>query len=118
VLQFLWGSIFGRHQISPEISPKKTWEGFLGGLVTTVGLAYALRFLTPFNEQQSLIVGAVLAITGFTGDLVLSAFKRSLGLKDMGNVIPGHGGLLDRIDSVTLSSISYFYVIYYWFYSV
>ncbi|HUP55996.1 MAG TPA: phosphatidate cytidylyltransferase [Bdellovibrionota bacterium] len=118
VLQFLWGSLLGRHRISPEISPKKTWEGFLGGLATTIALAYGLRFLTPFSETQSLIVGALLAITGFVGDLVLSAFKRSLGLKDMGSVIPGHGGLLDRIDSVTLSSITYFYLIYYWFYSL
>jgi len=117
VLQFLWGTIFGRHYITPTISPKKTWEGLIGGMFTTIALAYVLRFLTPFTEAQSAIVGALLALTGFLGDLTLSAFQRSLDLKDMGRLIPGHGGLLDRIDSITLSSITYFYLIYYWYYA-
>lgn len=115
VLQFLWGAIFGRHKILPAISPKKTWEGLLGGLATTIAVAYLLRFLTPFDEAQSLIVGALLSLTGFMGDLTLSAFKRNMGLKDMGSLIPGHGGLLDRLDSITLSSLVYFYLIFYWF---
>ncbi|WP_413289696.1 phosphatidate cytidylyltransferase [Bdellovibrio sp. HCB337] len=116
VLQFCWGTLLGKHKIAPQISPKKTWEGFLGAAVTTTVLAYLLRDITPFSVTQSLVVGLVLAVTGYFGDLNISAIKRNLSLKDMGNVIPGHGGLLDRIDSITFSSIVYFYLILYWFY--
>lgn len=116
VLQFCWGTLLGKHKIAPQISPKKTWEGFLGAAVTTTGLAYLLRDITPFSVTQSLVVGLVLAVTGYFGDLNISAIKRNLSIKDMGNVIPGHGGLLDRIDSITFSSIVYFYLILYWFY--
>lgn len=117
VLQFLWGTILGRHKIHTEISPKKTWEGLIGGVVTTAVLAVLLHDLTPFDVTQSVIVGLLLATTGFLGDLTVSAIKRSLGLKDMGTVIPGHGGILDRIDSIVLSSLIYFYLVLYWFYS-
>jgi phosphatidate cytidylyltransferase len=115
VLQFIWGSLFGRHLIAPELSPKKTWEGFLGGVMTTTVLAFVLRDITPFSALQSLLVGAGLGITGYLGDLNISAIKRNLNLKDMGTLIPGHGGLLDRIDSLTLSSLIYFYLIEYWY---
>jgi phosphatidate cytidylyltransferase len=115
VLQFLWGTIFGRHKIAPEASPKKTWEGFVGGAVTTTLLAWLLREITPFTEMQSLLVGLGLGVCGYLGDLNISAIKRNLNLKDMGHVIPGHGGVLDRIDSITFSSVLFFYVLAYWF---
>ena len=117
VLQFIWGNLFGKHPIAPELSPKKTWEGFLGGTLTTTVLAYCLREITPFGPGQSVIVGASLGLTGYLGDLNISAIKRSLNIKNMGSVIPGHGGLLDRLDSITLSSLVYFYLIDFWFYS-
>ncbi len=111
----MWGATLGRHPIAPEASPKKTWEGFLGGAATTTILAWALREITPFSEIQSLLVGLGLGITGYLGDLNISAVKRNLNLKDMGHVIPGHGGILDRIDSLTFSSLLFFYVVAYWF---
>jgi phosphatidate cytidylyltransferase len=116
VLQFIWGTLFGHHAIAPHISPKKTWEGFLGGAATTTLLAVLLRNITPFNFVQSALVGIALGVFGYLGDLNISAIKRNLGVKDMGSVIPGHGGILDRIDSITLSSLVYFYLIVFWFY--
>jgi phosphatidate cytidylyltransferase len=114
VLQFIWGTAFGRHYISPQISPKKTWEGLIGAVFTTMIISYGLRYITPFNEVQSLIVGFLIPIFGFWGDLTISTLKRSLKVKDMGTVIPGHGGILDRVDSVLISSLIYFYMVYFW----
>jgi phosphatidate cytidylyltransferase len=114
VLQFLSGSLFGRHKISPVLSPSKTWEGFAGGVVGTTTLAVLLRFITALTLPQSVVLGLMLSITGFLGDLGISAIKRKIGIKNMGDLIPGHGGLLDRVDSVTLSSLLYFYLVYYW----
>ena len=96
VFQFTWGKLLGRHAIIPKISPNKTWEGFIGGVLTTTVLGYFLRFLTPFSEVESLVVSFVIACAGFVGDVVVSAVKRDIGLKDTGTLIPGHGGILDR----------------------
>jgi phosphatidate cytidylyltransferase len=96
VFQFIWGKTLGRHKILPKVSPNKTWEGFIGGLITTVLMGYLLRFLTPFSAVESLIVSFAVACFGFVGDVVVSAIKRDIGIKDTGNLIPGHGGLLDR----------------------
>lgn len=115
VLQFIWGTIFGKRLISPVISPKKTWEGLLGAMATSMAIAQALKFLTPFNTIQSLVIGFILPLFGFWGDLTISALKRNLKVKDMGDLIPGMGGILDRVDSILLSSIVYFYLIYFWF---
>jgi phosphatidate cytidylyltransferase len=115
VLQFIWGTIFGKRLISPVISPKKTWEGLIGAVFTTMTIAYFLRFITPLNGVQSLIIGLLLPIFGFWGDLTISMLKRNLKVKDMGTIIPGHGGILDRVDSIILSSFVYFYLIYFWF---
>lgn len=117
VLQFLWGSLLGKHKIAPTVSPNKTWEGFLGGLLTSSVLGVVFKFLTPLTWQQAAICGFIISLTGFLGDLTISAVKRKLRVKDMGRTIPGHGGVLDRIDSVTLSSLIYFYLIFYWFYT-
>jgi phosphatidate cytidylyltransferase len=115
VLQFIWGTIFGKRFISPVISPKKTWEGLLGAIFTTMFIAYFLRFITPFNEWQSVLIGFILPLFGFWGDLTISSLKRHLKVKDLGTIIPGHGGILDRVDSILLSSLVYFYLIYFWF---
>jgi phosphatidate cytidylyltransferase len=112
VFQFTWGKLLGRNKIIEKISPNKTWEGFVGGLITTTILAYFLRFLTPFTEIESLIVGFTVACSGFIGDIIVSAIKRDIGLKDTGALIPGHGGILDRIDSLAITAPTFFYLVY------
>lgn len=114
VLQFIWGTSFGRRLISPVISPKKTWEGLIGAVFTTMLISYGLKYLTPFTTMQSLIIGFLIPIFGFWGDLTISTLKRNLKVKDMGTVIPGHGGILDRVDSILISSLVYFYLVYFW----
>lgn len=114
VLQFLWGKAIGGKKIIPKISPNKTWAGFLGGLICTIGLAYIFKFLTPFTDIQSLIAGAAIAIGGFVGDLNISAIKRDLGLKDMGSAIPGHGGIMDRLDSLSFTALLFFHLTHLW----
>jgi phosphatidate cytidylyltransferase len=112
VFQFVWGKLLGRTKIIEKISPNKTWEGFAGGLITTTFLAFFLRFLTPFTGTESFLVGFILACSGFVGDIIVSAIKRDIGLKDTGNLIPGHGGILDRIDSLAISAPIFFYLVY------
>lgn len=114
VLQFLWGKALGKKKIIPKISPNKTWVGFIGGLVCTTGLAYLFKFLTPFTGTQALIAGALIAFSGFMGDLNISAIKRDLDIKDMGNSIPGHGGIMDRLDSLSFSSMVFFHLTHLW----
>jgi len=117
VFQFTWGKLLGRHKIIPKISPNKTWEGFVGGILTTTLIGYFLRFLTPFNEIQAIIVSFIVAFAGFIGDIVVSALKRDIGLKDTGTLIPGHGGILDRIDSLSMTAPTFFYLVYNMYYS-
>jgi phosphatidate cytidylyltransferase len=112
VFQFVWGKLIGRTKIIEKISPNKTWEGFIGGLITTTCIAYFLRFLTPFSEIESLVVGFTIACSGFVGDIIVSAIKRDIGLKDTGTLIPGHGGILDRIDSLAITAPAFFYLVY------
>lgn len=114
VLQFLWGKLLGRHPVMPEVSPKKTWEGLLGGVATTTGLAVLLApWLTPLNPHQALAAGLMIGLGGFIGDVVISALKRDIGIKDSGSLLPGHGGILDRIDSLTYSAPLFFHFVYY-----
>lgn len=113
VFQFLTGKALGRHRITPVISPKKTWEGFLGGVLLTTPLAYLLRFLTPLSPLQAAGAGLLISVTGFIGDVVVSAVKRDVGVKDSGSAIPGHGGILDRIDSLCYTAPLFFHYVYY-----
>ncbi len=117
VFQFIWGKIFGKHPIIPKISPNKTWEGFIGGILTTTIVGCLLRFLTPFSIPESLIVSFLVGFSGFVGDVVVSAVKRDIGLKDTGTLIPGHGGLLDRIDSLSITAPVFFYLVYNLYYA-
>lgn len=114
--QFTWGKLLGRYKIIPKVSPNKTWEGLIGGVITTVIVGYFLRFLTPFSDIEILIVCGVVAITGFIGDVVVSAIKRDIGIKDTGSAIPGHGGILDRIDSLALTGPVFFHIVYNMYY--
>ncbi len=101
VAAFCFGKIFGRHPLRSEISPRKTWEGALGALAVALLLPWLLRFSFPsFGPVPLLLTGLVVGIGGPLGDLSISLLKRELGAKDMGNAIPGHGGVLDRIDSL------------------
>ncbi|HIA27531.1 MAG TPA: phosphatidate cytidylyltransferase [Planctomycetes bacterium] len=118
VAQFFWGKTLGRTPISPTVSPNKTLAGFLGGVLTTVGLAWFLApYLTPFdNTKHILISGVIIGFSGYIGDIVMSAFKRDLGIKDTGSTLPGHGGVLDRIDSLTYTAPLFFHYTYYLYY--
>ncbi len=114
VSQYIWGKSLGRHKITPTVSPNKTWEGFLGGLFTTLALATLLGpLLTPMDRLHSAGAGLIIAIGGFFGDVTISAVKRDLGVKDSGAMLPGHGGILDRVDSLTFAAPLFFHYLYY-----
>ena len=114
VAQYVWGKLTGRHKIIPKVSPNKTWEGFLGGLATTTTLAMVLApHLTPLTFAESLGAGLLIAMGGFIGDVTISALKRDIGVKDSGSLLPGHGGILDRIDSLTYTAPLLFHFVYY-----
>jgi phosphatidate cytidylyltransferase len=99
--QYFWGKVLGRRQIVPLLSPAKTWEGFAGGVLTTAASAWLLApLLTPIPGRWAPLAGAAIAIAGFWGDLTISALKRSAGVKDTGTILPGFGGLMDRVDSL------------------
>ncbi len=116
VAQYVWGKLLGRHKVTPSVSPNKTWEGLIGGVVTTIALAALLGpYLTPMDHLWSALAGAVLGIAGFLGDITISAVKRDLGVKDTGGLIPGHGGILDRADSLTYAAPAFFHVFRYFF---
>lgn len=110
IAQFLWGKSLGRHKIIPSVSPNKTWEGFLGGVVTTIVLSLLLApVLTPFSYLLACGAGILIGIGGFLGDVTISAVKRDLKIKDSGTLLPGHGGILDRVDSLTYTAPVFFH---------
>lgn len=112
VAQYIWGKTIGRRRVVPLVSPGKTWGGLLGGVFTTVLFSYFLApHLTPLTTRQSLIAGLLIAVSGFVGDITISALKRDLGIKDSGTLLPGHGGILDRIDSLTYTAPLFFHYI-------
>jgi phosphatidate cytidylyltransferase len=100
IAQYFFGRALGRHQLSPWVSPKKTIEGLVAGIVVALTIGALLHFFPPFELTSGLAIGAAVAVFAPMGDLAMSAAKRSLGLKDMGSVLPGHGGFLDRIDGL------------------
>lgn len=114
VSQYVWGKLFGKHKIIPKISPNKTIEGFIGGVVTiSIASACVAPYLTPLTTQQGLIAGLLISMSGFIGDVVISSVKRDLNIKDSGNLIPGHGGILDRLDSLIYTAPLFFHYVYY-----
>ena len=115
VLQYVWGKLFGKHKIAPKLSPSKTVEGFVGGVISASVLGGLLYWLTPFNSVQAVLMSLLICLMGFLGGLVMSAMKRSMGVKDWGNMISGHGGMLDRMDSLCFAAPIFFHVVrYYW----
>lgn len=110
---YLVGTLYGRHRLAPTISPKKTVEGLVGGLIAAIIAGYAARwwFLPDLSGLDCLILATLLTITGLWGDLTESAMKRSVGMKDSGGILPGHGGMLDRLDSLLFTApVFYYYV--------
>ncbi len=115
VLQYVWGKILGRRKIAPNLSPSKTWGGFLGGVGSATLIGAALSWLTPFTPLQAGLMALIIALLGFFGGLVMSAIKRDKGVKDWGHLIPGHGGFVDRLDSVVFSAPIFFHLVrWYW----
>lgn len=115
VLQYVWGKTLGRRPIAPHVSPNKTWEGFAGGILSATAAGTALWWATPFGPLQAAAMALLATLTGFAGGLVMAAVKRDLGVKDYGTLIPGHGGVLDRIDSLCFAAPVFFHATRYFF---
>lgn len=114
VSQYLWGKTLGKKKIIPKVSPGKTVAGFIGGVATTTTLAVLIApYLTPFTLWQAAGAGLLIGLSGFVGDVTISALKRDLGVKDSGSILPGHGGILDRLDSLTYTAPLFFHFVYY-----
>ena len=116
ILQYIWGKSIGRRKIIPKVSPNKTVEGFLGAFVTIMLLAVLFSFLTPFTWLEAIVAGMIISSGGFIGDVVISMVKRDIGVKDSGNMLPGHGGVLDRVDSLTYTAPLFFHYVHYLYY--
>ena len=117
VAQFIWGKMLGKKKILPKVSPNKTWAGFIGGVLTTTVLAVILApLITPFSLFASIIAGLYIGLTGFIGDVNISALKRDLNIKDTSAIIPGHGGILDRVDSLTYTAPLFFHFTRYFYF--
>jgi phosphatidate cytidylyltransferase len=115
VFQYLFGKWLGKRPIAPKVSPNKTWEGFIGGTLTATLMGTGLWWITPFKPLQAAGMALLLTLLGFFGGLVLSAVKRDRGVKDYGSIIQGHGGVMDRIDSLSFAAPIYFHLIRYFF---
>jgi phosphatidate cytidylyltransferase len=115
VLQYVWGKLTGKHAIAPHISPNKTWEGFIGGVVSATLLGGALYRLTPFTFPKACGMALAICVLGFFGGIVMSAIKRDAGIKDYGHLIEGHGGMMDRVDSLCFAAPVFFHVVRYYY---
>ena len=113
VLQYVWGKSFGRRPIAPSISPNKTWEGLVGGVLSATVIGSAIWWATPFGPGEAALMAFVVTIMGFAGGLIMSAIKRDRGVKDYGSFIEGHGGVLDRIDSLCFAAPVFFHLTRY-----
>jgi len=113
VLQYVWGKLLGRTKIAPKLSPSKTVEGFVGGALSATAVGAGLSWMTPFTPLQAAFLSLVIVLLGFCGGLVMSAIKRDRGVKDWGHLIAGHGGFIDRLDSVVFSAPIFFHLVRY-----
>jgi len=114
VLQYVWGKLFGKHKIAPDVSPSKTLEGLVGGVLSATALGASLWWITPFTVWQAALMAFAVNVMVFLGGLVMSAIKRDRGVKDWGHMIEGHGGMLDRLDSVVFAAPVFFHATRYW----
>ena len=115
VLQYVWGKTLGRRPIAPHVSPNKTWGGFLGGIASATLIGTALWQVTPFSPWQAAGMSLAITLMGFAGGLTMSAIKRDRGVKDYGTLIEGHGGIMDRIDSICFAAPVFFHLTRYFF---
>ncbi len=116
VLQYIFGNIFGKNKISPNLSPNKTIEGFLGGIITSACIGGSLHSLTPFSFSEAIGISFLINCLGFFGDLTMSAIKRDNNVKDYGEIIKGHGGILDRMDSLCFAAPIFFHITRYFYF--
>ena len=114
VMQYVWGKLIGRTPIAPRLSPSKTVEGFMGGAASAMAIGACLAWMTPFSALQAAGLSLVIVLMGFLGGLVMSAIKRDRQVKDWGHLIAGHGGFIDRLDSVIFSAPVFFHLTRYW----
>ena len=115
MLQYIWGKLTGKRKVAPELSPSKTWEGLIGGVLSATVLGVALYWITPFKPWQAGLIAFTICVMGFFGGLVMSAIKRDRGVKDWGTMIEGHGGMMDRMDSVVFAAPIFFHITRYFF---
>jgi phosphatidate cytidylyltransferase len=117
VAQYVWGKSFGKRKIVPQVSPGKTFEGLLGGIVTTTVMAVLLApLLTPLDRWDAFAAGLIIGMGGFLGDITISSVKRDIGVKDSGTLIAGHGGVLDRVNSLMATGPLFFHFIRFFYY--
>ncbi|HBI10510.1 MAG TPA: phosphatidate cytidylyltransferase [Franconibacter pulveris] len=115
VLQYVFGKLWGKRPIVPKLSPNKTVEGFVGGILSASLVGAGLWWITPFNPLQAFVISLLITLLGFTGGLCMSAIKRDRGVKDFGAMLEGHGGMMDRIDSLCFAAPVFFHVVRYYF---
>jgi phosphatidate cytidylyltransferase len=115
VMQYVCGKLFGRKPIAPGVSPNKTWGGFIGGTLIATAVGTALHWATPFTPIVAAAMCLAITLLGFMGGLVMSAIKRDRGVKDYGTLIQGHGGVLDRIDSLLFAAPVFFHLIRFFY---
>jgi phosphatidate cytidylyltransferase len=115
VLVYAWGKLMGQHLITPNISPNRTWEGFFGGVASATLIGTALWWATPFEPWEAAGMSLVVSVMGFAGGMTMSAIKRDRGVKDYGTLVVGHGGVLDRIDSICFASPVFYHLTRYFF---
>ncbi len=114
IFQYVWGKSLGRRKVAPTVSPGKTYAGLIGGVATTVGIATVVGpQMTFLDSTRALLAGVIIAVAGFAGDLCMSALKRDLKIKDFGATLPGHGGVLDRVDSLVFTAPLFFHFVYF-----
>jgi phosphatidate cytidylyltransferase len=115
VLQDIWDKMLGRHKMALTLSPDKTWEGFIGGVLSATLIGAGLWWATPFTPLQSAGMSLAITLMGFAGRLVMSAIKRDRGVKDYGHMLAGHGGIMDRIDSLCFAAPIFFHLTWFYF---
>jgi phosphatidate cytidylyltransferase len=115
VLQYVWGKLVGRRRIAPTVSPNKTWEGAVGGILSAAALGMAMYRLTPFTPAAAGAISLAIGVAGFAGGLTMSAIKRDSGAKDFGSIVPGHGGVIDRLDSLCFAAPVFFHLVRYFY---
>ncbi len=113
VLQYVCGKLFGKNKLAAVVSPSKTTEGLVGGGLLAILVGTALYWITPFSPAQATAISSVIVVMGALGGLVMSAVKRSIGAKDWGDLISGHGGMMDRLDSVCFAAPVFFHIVRY-----